>query len=652
MQSLHRAQIALQRLESLSSPSESILRLLELTLSAQPSLDEIAEVICADPGLAVEALRRLPADALKRRNALNIPGAAAALGVEGARELALRSPLRNQVHIVDAEDGAVCSLLSRKHSVACASIARELALAIGRSDLEGAYAAGLLASIGSLACWDLFGDQLPQLRAQMLGQPMQRCLELENDALGVDHQHLAIVLAETWNLPAGLHDVLVGAYRTPEQLERLAQNGSDKELVTLARTATHLAHSAGFPLFGTVRLGEPHQDVIELLARVDLDPILERAREAVGAAAERSRPLARTTNDAFESMRRTHEQMRVRLVNAERQLRAEVAVNTVLQYGLNRLGDGDPLPGVMFRAMESMDFQRLSCLEIDARNAKLSVRNSCAASGHSKVSEGVWVPFTCGPESLSEAALLARAHASAEGQAVLQLIGVSAAAIAPLRPGADGLRLLLVGDRGRAGRAPAPGEERCLGIIAEELSLLLRFDELTREKERMAMQDPLTGAATRRRLMDRLEFVTTQSARTRLPCSLLIMDLDHFKKFNDTMGHQVGDRLLQDLVKILQKNVRKGDLVARYGGEEFVVLLPNCAIDSAVAVAEDLRNAVYDYGVAQRESYNGLAVSVSVGAAQWSAHELPLALIARADAALYASKHGGRNRVTAAAQAA
>jgi diguanylate cyclase (GGDEF)-like protein len=188
-----------------------------------------------------------------------------------------------------------------------------------------------------------------------------------------------------------------------------------------------------------------------------------------------------------------------------------------------------------------------------------------------------------------------------------------------------------------------------LGIIAEQLTLLLRHEELTKEKERMATLDPLTGAATRRRLMDRLEYVITQSGRTRMPFSLVIMDLDHFKKFNDTMGHQVGDRLLQDLVKVLSAHVRKGDLVARYGGEEFVVLLPNCAMKDALRVAEDLRERVFDYGVSQREMYKGLPVSISMGAAQWTAPETALALIARADAALYASKHAGRNRVTQAA---
>jgi diguanylate cyclase (GGDEF)-like protein len=172
---------------------------------------------------------------------------------------------------------------------------------------------------------------------------------------------------------------------------------------------------------------------------------------------------------------------------------------------------------------------------------------------------------------------------------------------------------------------------------------------MEREHEARATQDPLTGAATRRRLMERLEFLAGQSERTGLPFSLLIMDLDHFKRFNDTMGHQTGDELLQDLVRILQSNVRKGDLVARYGGEEFVVLLPNCAIERSLELGETLRTLVHEHGTTRLERYRGLQVSISMGAAQWRKGESVAALIGRADAALYEAKHAGRNRVLRAA---
>jgi len=649
LHSVHRAQLALQRLRALSSPPDTVVRLLEITLSERPVLRDVVNLVRTDPGLAVEVLRKLPHEQLQRRHALHIPNAVHALGIDGLRELALRTDFRGAVHIFEADEGAVCSLSSRKHSVAAAAAAQELALETGYSDPEVAYAAGLLSSMGSLALWDLFDAQLPELRARLAGQDLSRAVEVERQALGVDHETLAVVMAESWNLPAQLCDVATASYRTPEQLARLRDAGAETELASLARASLFIAHYAGFPLFGGVRLGEAPPDVAELLGHVNRDTLIARARAAVGAASEISRPLARTAKQGFESMRRTQEQLRERLFIAEHRLRAEVAVNHVLNYGLNRLGDGDPIPGVMFQAMTSMDFSRMCAMEIDIAAAKLEVRSSVAASGQAKLNEGLWLPFPTDRSYLSEPTIITRNDAVRAHHFVLELTGVASAVVAPLRTLSPGKRLLLVGDRGRVGPAPVAGEERCLGIIAEQLTLLLRHEQLTKDNERMATLDPLTGAATRRRLMDRLEYVITQSTRTRMPFSLVIMDLDHFKKFNDTMGHQVGDRLLQDLVKVLGAHLRKGDLVARYGGEEFVVLLPNCAMKDALGLAEDLRGRVFDYGVEQRESYKGLPVSISMGVAQWAAPESALALIARADAALYASKHAGRNRVTQAA---
>jgi len=568
------------------------------------------------------------------------------------RELALRSNLEGAIHIFDAEDGSVCSLGARKHSIACASAAHDIAVSIGREEPEVAYAAGLLATIGSLALWDLFESTLQDLRKQLVGADVQAVIETERLELGVDHESLGVVIAEGWGLPFELQDVLTGLHRTPQQLARLAEAGADSELATLVRTGSFLAHAAGFPLFTGLSLGDTPEDVAEMLEQVDSERILERARAAVSAAAEVSRPVARSMDQGFEIMRRSQTELRERLVRAERQLRAEESVNSVLQYGLSRLGDGDPLPGVMYRAMEAMGFHRIACLEADSRSSKLEVIASAASSGHTRPNEGIWVPFDCGRADLSVPRILTLEDGDASHRLALELLGVSAAAIAPLRGPSTDKHLYLAVDRGRVGRAPSTGEERCLGIIADQLSLLLQYEQLTKEKERMAMLDPLTGAATRRRLMDRLEYTMTQSKRTKMPFTLLIMDLDHFKKFNDTMGHQVGDKLLQDLVAVLSQHVRKGDLVARYGGEEFVVLLPNCSLPSALRVAEDLRNEVYDYGLKNRESYRGLPVSVSMGAAQWNGEESSLKLIGRADEALYDSKHNGRNRVTPARSAA
>jgi len=256
---------------------------------------------------------------------------------------------------------------------------------------------------------------------------------------------------------------------------------------------------------------------------------------------------------------------------------------------------------------------------------------------------------------LSGPAILTRDDRSPEAAALLDLLGVHACVLAPLSDAEGSTRGFLAADHGPNGSLPLPGDERCLSIIADQASLLLRYERMSREQARMATVDPLTGAATRRRLMDRLDHLISLSGRTRIPLSLAILDLDHFKKFNDTMGHQVGDRLLQELVGVLTEHVRKTDLVGRYGGEEFVVLFPGADLAGAHVVAESLRHEIFEFGRAHAAAYDHLPISVSVGVAQLRVGEHgdvledAQALIGRADEVLYQAKHNGRNRVERAA---
>lgn len=649
MHSLHKAQLALQRLAALSSPPDTIVRWLEMSLAPTPSLKELTALARNDPGITVEVLRRRPSSERNRKYALHVPNAVQGIGVEEMREAALRAEIRGRFEVLDATAGEVCTLHSRKHAVACATAAAEIARVTRYPEPEAAHAAGLLASIGSLAMWDLFESELAELRPRVVGQDVHRLLEVEREALGVDHEHLGIVLCEVWGLPFELHDGLATLYRSAEQIERLSPGTTDMQMIGITRAAWYTAHEAGFPLLSGLRVGEPPADVTRLFETVDLQSILEHVRSSVGAAAELAQPRVRDDREALRTMIGVNGELKTRLLRTEQRLRAEESVNSVLQYGIQRLGDGDPLPGVMFRAMESIGFRRICCLEVDLRAGKLEIALSAAASGHTRVAEKAWIPFPTDRAYIGSPAILSRNDGVYAHQLILELTGVSSAVVAPLQDVVKDKHRFLCADRGAAGHPPIPGEDRALGIIADQASLLIKFEQLTREKERMATLDPLTGAVTRRRMMDRLEFLMSQSERTRMPFSLLIMDLDHFKKFNDTMGHQTGDRLLQDLVGLLSAHVRKGDLLARYGGEEFEVLLPNCDLEGAAVVAEGLRLAVFDYGQDNRGTYQGMQVSISMGAAQWRAAETALALIGRADVALYEAKHAGRNRVQRAA---
>lgn len=172
--------------------------------------------------------------------------------------------------------------------------------------------------------------------------------------------------------------------------------------------------------------------------------------------------------------------------------------------------------------------------------------------------------------------------------------------------------------------------------------------------EQMALHDALTGLANRRKFLDHFEHALARVVRSGAPLSLLAIDIDHFKRVNDAHGHPAGDEVLIAMGRILERTVRRTDLVARFGGEEFMVLLPETDVRGAAELAEKLRAAVganrFVITVDGREAPLTVTISIGVGAitretASTSSFD---DVIERADQALYAAKLAGRNRVSVA----
>jgi diguanylate cyclase (GGDEF)-like protein len=179
-----------------------------------------------------------------------------------------------------------------------------------------------------------------------------------------------------------------------------------------------------------------------------------------------------------------------------------------------------------------------------------------------------------------------------------------------------------------------------LQVLGNEAARAIERGNHLAELARAADRDQLTGLANRRRWDEMSTIEVARAQRSRLPLTLLLLDLDHFKAYNDTFGHAAGDVLLHDFAAAATECLRDGDLIARWGGEEFVVALPDCTDEEARPVAERIIAAV------------PFGQSATVGLAQWCRGETAQDTLARADAALYAGKDAGRARAVLAAQPA
>ncbi len=161
-----------------------------------------------------------------------------------------------------------------------------------------------------------------------------------------------------------------------------------------------------------------------------------------------------------------------------------------------------------------------------------------------------------------------------------------------------------------------------------------------------SLTDQLTGIPNRKAFDSELEDSIERAIETGEPLSLVMCDIDHFKNFNDTWGHQTGDQVLRLVANCLSENVKGRDTAARYGGEEFVVILPQTGLSGAVNLANQIRSKVESKKLVKKSTGDILGViTISAGVAQYEPGETAVDFIRRADACLYAAKRGGRNRV-------
>ena len=184
--------------------------------------------------------------------------------------------------------------------------------------------------------------------------------------------------------------------------------------------------------------------------------------------------------------------------------------------------------------------------------------------------------------------------------------------------------------------------------VAEQISLALANLKLREQLKSQSIQDPLTGLFNRRYLETTLDRELQRARRNQQPLSIIMLDVDHFKRFNDTFGHEAGDAVLRELGQLLQASIRGSDFACRYGGEELTLVMPGASLEVTVARAEQLRQGVKQLQIKYQGQPLG-KVSLSLGVASFPEHGTSAESVMRAaDGALYKAKNLGRDRVEVA----
>jgi diguanylate cyclase (GGDEF)-like protein len=192
------------------------------------------------------------------------------------------------------------------------------------------------------------------------------------------------------------------------------------------------------------------------------------------------------------------------------------------------------------------------------------------------------------------------------------------------------------------------GDRDLFVTVASQASLAFANAQLFQETLELSLKDGLTGILNRRALESRLELEWSRALRDQAPLSIVMVDIDHFKVYNDQHGHQLGDETLRRVARIIERNIRKVDAVARYGGEEFAIILPRAGKKEAIEVAKKLRRSVEqaDFVRGYLQPLGRVTISCGVSTAPEDATSVDH-LIKRADEALFSAKEAGRNTVRA-----
>jgi diguanylate cyclase (GGDEF)-like protein len=185
-----------------------------------------------------------------------------------------------------------------------------------------------------------------------------------------------------------------------------------------------------------------------------------------------------------------------------------------------------------------------------------------------------------------------------------------------------------------------------LSAFANQAALAIQNARLFSEVSRMAITDELTGLFNRRHLFQLAEKEFDRAKRYERTLSLIMLDIDNFKEFNDTYGHLAGDQVMRALGICCRKSLRRSDIVGRYGGEEFMFVLPETTLDQAKTYADRLRQRIADLQIPTPKGDLSITVSLGFASLDSASHQELENLISAADAAMYAAKAAGRNCVS------
>ncbi|NOT31461.1 MAG: diguanylate cyclase [Planctomycetes bacterium] len=617
----------------LPSPSGVGLRILVLTRSEECSLDEVVKTIQADPALSGRILK-LANSALSGgvKPATTVREAGVRLGLRTVCSVALGFSLisGNRTGRCAAFDYEAYWSWSLANAVAAERLSRELRLGSSGE----AFTLGLLARIGRLALASVHASDYARVLTRVAADRSLGLAQLEHEAFCINHREVAASIAEDWGLPPVFSEVVqYHGVRIPETLDWPASKDYLRLLEASARVADVLV--------GNAEAGERWPGVREALVELGVSSEdVQRCYDGIGDSWKEWGQILRVPADFMLRASEIEARSCSILAPAKAIQEPTVALQVLVV-------DDEPTSLRLLQAL----LERKGHQVTTACNGQDALAMALENPPQMVITDWM-MPGMDGIE------LCRRLRSTEAGRDLYILIctgqNEEERIVEALEAGADdhvakpvNPKLLMA--RIRPGIRVIQLQERLLGEANEKRLINARLAIEKRKFRVASLTDALTELPNRRYAMKRLENEWATSERAKLPLSVILLDIDHFKRVNDTYGHDVGDQVLVSTARAVNRVLRTSDTCTRMGGEEFLVICPGTPLDGALQLADRIRIAVEGNRV-QAPAFTQGKVTISLGVSCSSSVGIDSidALVKAADEGVYQAKRLGRNCVALA----
>jgi len=633
------------KVERLQVFPAAALKLLRLTNDEKTKVGDLSQLIETEPTLAAKVLRNVNSAAFALAHKVtSIKRAVSILGFSSVRQLALNQLFYNKL-IHHQANKEFDQLFFWQHCLFVASLSRAIAKALNHQEPDLMYCAGLMHDIGKIVLETHGKVSYSDFLVACKGDE-QTTLKGEHDFFGLNHAEMGFVFCQQWDIPEQISAIVYCHHELPSNDSPYTKYNKD---ISIVHFANYIAWMQGI---GSTTLNTPpelHSDISHHLNIENLD--LESLLSNVDNEMQHTREFYGIKFPGLNKLRATLIETALLLSHYKKPIESppkalsndNFASLTVPHKSL----DPDKIvPWTLAAIQADFKFERVIFFEVKTKQRSFIASYCWPESLGNNNLQKYLIKIESLPKVILNSLRERKAIVINDTQAhFIEGFNVEEFLLVPVLSQNRLIALLYI-DNGKGKSALASNCIAQITPIVHELGVALNNAKRFQLEKRRAEVDALTGLLNKRMVAEYLTVTFNEDKEQLSKVAVGFIDIDFFKKFNDSCGHEAGDDVLKIVAQIMQTLTRPSDFIGRYGGEEFVFVLRNTTAKGAKCYAERIRLEIERKGKILEQRFHGHALTISIGVSlydqKFSSYKQ---MIEAADAAMYTAKHQGRNCV-------